>query len=80
MIREFHDEITRLREQLAGMMGDSKGGATNPMSMGNNMGGAGGAQGKGEDRFIPVENKEKMKEMEDGLEAEKKAMMKDFEK
>ena len=26
MIREFHDEITRLKQQLSQMMGDKKGG------------------------------------------------------
>lgn len=77
MIREFHDEITRLREQLGEMMGNKSGApGSNP---GMQMSGPG--QGApGEDRFIPVENKEKMKEMEDALEVEKKNMLKDYEK
>ena len=41
------------------------------------MGTGGGAGG---DQFIHVENKEKMKEMEENLEQEKRKMMKDFEK
>lgn len=60
------------------MMGSKTGGPAQGMSNNQSVGGLNAAPG--EDRFIPVENKEKMKQMEDGLEAEKKAMMKDFEK
>lgn len=77
MIREFHDEITRLRQQLGEMMGNSTGtpGANPGMQMT-----APGEGGVGEDRFIPVENKEKMKAMEEALEVDKKNMLKDYEK
>jgi len=74
MIREFHDEIQRLREQLASMTGGkfkakSAGGQINP------------ATGQVEiENVIHVEDKEKMKAMEEELEGEKKAMMKEFEK
>ena len=81
MIREFHDEITRLRQQLADMMGQ-KGGSGGAAALAG-LAGPGGmsmAPGQGEDRFIPVENKEKMKEMEDALETDKKNMLKEFEK
>lgn len=74
MIREFHDEITRLRDQLAQMTG----GKIRPK------GGPAGVPGPGGvmeiERTVHVEDKEKMKAMEEQLEAEKRAMMKDFEK
>lgn len=62
MIREFHDEITRLREQLAAM---SNGKLRTK--------GPGGAPGQGGgimevDKIIHVEDREKMKAMEDQLE------------
>jgi hypothetical protein len=76
MIREFHDEITRLKQQLSSMMGDKQsngvGGGPSAFSR------QGGADEQ--DRFINVENKERMKEMEDKLESEKLAMFKDFER
>jgi hypothetical protein len=76
MIREFHDEITRLKQQLASMMGDKQ--VSGPGGAPSSFPGQGGADEQ--DRFINVENKEKMKELEDKLENEKRAMMKDFEK
>jgi kinesin family protein 3/17 len=72
MIREFHDEITRLREQLAAMTGGKiRSGKTGPSYPG---------QVQEVEKYIHVEDKEKMKAMEDQLEQEKKQMMKDFEK
>lgn len=73
MIREFHDEITRLRAEL-----DKYGG-------GIDMSGAGGEQTVGPDgeiiveKVVHVDNTEKMKEMEKQLEKEKKAIKKKFE-
>jgi hypothetical protein len=59
MIREFHDEITRLREQLAQMTGGRV----------RTKGGPGGMSGPGGvmeiERTVHVEDKEKMKAMED---------------
>lgn len=74
MIREFHDEITRLRAQLANMTGGKirapgGGGRVNP------------ATGQVEvENIIHVEDKEKMKEMEEQLEREKREIQKTFEK
>lgn len=74
MIREFHDEITRLRAEL-----DRFGGA--PAGDGG-----GGAQQIGPDgeiiveKVVHVDNTEKMKEMEKQLDKEKKEIKKKFEK
>jgi hypothetical protein len=74
MIREFHDEIGRLRAEL-----EKFGGA--PMSN------AGGSQPQigpdGEiivEKVVHVDNTEKMKEMEKQLDKEKKEIKKKFEK
>lgn len=57
MIREFHDEITRLREQLAKMSG----GKLNGLQMN-----ADGVTTVVEvEKYIFVEDKERMKQMED---------------
>lgn len=73
MIREFHDEITRLREQLAKMSGGKLNG-----SMGL------GANGEPEvvevEKYIYVEDKARMKQMEEELEGQKKTIMKQFAK
>lgn len=74
MIREFYDEITNLRAQLAALTG----GKLNPGMMGVGSQNQGGVQEV--EKFIHVEDKEKMKAMEDQLEAEKKQIMKDFER
>lgn len=76
MIREFHDEISRLRQQLAEMMGGKGGssGASGSASFAASMG------SDEQDSYIKVENKEKMRAMEDTLEAEKKEMLKQFER
>ena len=73
MIREFYDEITNLRAQLAALSG----GKLNPGAY--SMSGQPGTVQEVE-KFIHVEDKEKMKAMEDQLEAEKKQIMKDFER
>ena len=75
MIREFHDEITRLREQLAALSG----GKLNVAS------GAGGMAmaGVGDDgapNVIMAVDEEKMAQMQDALEKDKKAIRKQFEK
>jgi predicted ATP-dependent protease len=71
MIREFHDEITRLREQLAKLSGGKL----------NGMVSANGEPVVVEvEKYIFVEDKERMKQMEDQLEAEKKQIMKQFAK
>jgi len=60
MIREFYDEITNLRAQLAALTG----GKLNPGMMGvAGKNGGGGVQEV--EKFIHVEDKEKMKAMED---------------
>ena len=74
MIREFHDEITRLRAQLASMTGGKMGKA-----------GAGGMAGPGGINMMSAVTASgvdhaKMKELEEQLEQEKKAIMKDFER
>ena len=74
MIREFYDEITSLRAQLASLSGGK-------LNSGSSMGMPGQPGGFQEiEKFIHVEDKEKMKAMEDQLEAEKKQIMKDFER
>ena len=75
MIREFYDEITNLRAQLAALSG----GKLNPGMGSYGMSGQPGSVQEVE-KFIHVEDKEKMKAMEDQLEAEKKQIMKDFER
>ena len=67
MIREFYDEITNLRAQLAALSG----GKLNPGMGSYGMSGQPGSVQEVE-KFIHVEDKEKMKAMEDQLEAEKK--------
>lgn len=73
MIREFHDEITRLRQQLAALSGGRL-----------NVSGAPGEMGEGativEKKVIAGVNPERMKEMEEQLEQEKRAIRKKFEK
>lgn len=59
MIREFYDEITNLRAQLAALTG----GKLNPGMMGVASKNGGGVQEV--EKFIHVEDKEKMKAMED---------------
>ena len=73
MIREFHDEITRLREQLASMTG-GKIRAKQPGGMGP------GGYTEGGEQFEYVLNQDKIKEMEDQLEQEKRAISIQFEK
>lgn len=76
MIREFHDEITRLREELARFSGGQINfGDGTAVAMGE--GGTTVVQRK---QVTYVENKEKMKEMEDKIEADKKDIRKKFEK
>lgn len=74
MIREFHDEITRLREQLAKLSGGKLNGVT----------GSVGADGQPivveVEKYIYVEDKERMRKMEEQLEAEKMQIMKKFAK
>ena len=73
MIREFHDEITRLREEL------EKAGGGNLLAMEN-------AQRDPEtgelivEKVVHVDNTEKMRAMENQLEKEKKEMARKFEK
>jgi len=75
MIREFHDEITRLREELEKFGGA---GATNPANM------EGAEIGPDGEIIVEqveyVDNTEKMKAMEAALEKEKKHIKKKFEK
>lgn len=75
MIREFYDEITSLRAQLAALSGGKLNSGKVPF-------GISGQPGSSQEveKFIHVEDKEKMKAMEDQLEAEKKQIMKDFER
>lgn len=73
MIREFHDEITRLREQLAKLSGGKLNGT-------QQVGSDGQPVVVEVEKYIFVEDKERMKQMEDQLEAEKKQIMKQFAK
>ena len=71
MIREFHDEITRLREELSKYGGGIDLSQT-PTQTGPN----------GQiivEKIVHVDNSEKMKQMEMELEKEKKAIKKKFE-
>ncbi len=72
MIREFHDEITRLREQLRAMTGGKLGS--------DNMDIGASEDGSDSEKFIYVVSEAKMKEIEDKIEAEKKKMLLDFER
>lgn len=71
MIREFHDEITRLREELNRFGGNKF-----------NFGAGGGTTSEGGvvevERFIHVQDEKKMKEMEDALEKDKLRIAKEF--
>ena len=75
MIREFHDEITRLREQLAQLSG-GKLNMNNPagMPVDPNTGEAAGPN------VVVAVDEEKMAQMQDALEKDKKAIRKQFEK
>lgn len=73
MIREFHDEITRLREQLAKLSGGKLNGSSQ-------VGVDGQQQVVEVEKYIFVEDKERMKQMEDQLESEKRQIMKQFAK
>ena len=69
MIREFHDEITRLRAELAQFSGG-----------GIDLGEVGPGGTIHKEKFIMVEDKERMRQMEEKLEQEKKQIRKQFEK
>lgn len=76
MIREFADEITRLRQQLSAFSGGK-------IDFSNvQLGEAGGGTVTNVERkqVTYVENKEKMRAMESQIEAEKKEIRKRFEK
>ena len=75
MIREFSDEITRLREELAAFSG----GKIN-FGEGTTTTTEGGITVVNRKQVTYVENKEKMKEMEEKIEADKKDIRKKFEK
>ena len=69
MIREFHDEITRLRAEL-----EKYGGAQMPTQMR-------GPDGQIiVEKVVHVDNSEKMKAMEDALEKEKEEIREKYEK
>ena len=69
MIREFHDEITRLRAEL-----EMYGGAQMPTQMR-------GPDGQIiVEKVVHVDNSEKMKAMEDALEKEKEEIREKYEK
>lgn len=74
MIREFHDEITRLREQLAALSG----GKIN--MQGSGPGGQDMAAMAGAPNVVVAMDEEKMAEMQSALEKDKKAIRKQFEK
>jgi len=74
MIREFHDEITRLREQLAALSG----GKLNVQGSGVNAGGLSGMDQ--ETNIIMAVDEEKMAQMQEALEKDKLAIRKQFEK
>lgn len=74
MIREFQDEISRLKAELEQFSGGSL-----------NFDGLNGSGSMGQktieiEKFVHYENKERMKEMEDQLEKEKLDIKKQFEK
>jgi len=73
MIREFHDEITRLREQLAKLSGGKMGSA-------QEVGPDGQSQVVTVEKYVAVEDRQRMQQMEEQLEKEKKQIMKKFEK
>jgi len=76
MIREFHDEITRLREEL-----EKFGGAGSMQNPANIEGAEIGPDGEIiVEQVEYVDNTEKMKAMEAALEKEKKHIKKKFEK
>ena len=75
MIREFHDEITRLREQLAALSG----GKLNVSSDGPQSAAAGGAPIIQEKKVFGMDQ-DKVKELEAKLEDDKKKIWKDFER
>lgn len=72
MIREFHDEITRLRAEL------EKYGGANLLNMDNAQRGPDGEIIV--EKIVHVDNSEKMKKMEEELEREKREITKKFEK
>ena len=72
MIREFHDEITRLRAEL------QKYGGADILNMENAKKGPDGQLIV--EKIVHVDNPEKMKAMEDELEKEKKQIKKQFER
>lgn len=76
MIREFHDEITRLREQLAA----ASGGKLNITGEPGMQGAAGGGETIIEKKMVVGVDPERIKEMEAQLESEKKSIRKEFEK
>ena len=72
MIREFHDEITRLRQQLAEF------GGSNLLNMENAVKGPDGELIV--EKIVHVDNSEKMKMMEKALEKEKDEIKRKYEK
>ena len=72
MIREFHDEITRLRQQLAEF------GGANLLNMDNAIKGPDGEMIV--EKIVHVDNSEKMKIMETALEKEKEEIKRKYEK
>ena len=74
MIREFHDEITRLREQLAALSG----GKINVQ--GGGPAGAAAAGGEMAPNIIMAVDEEKMSQMQAALEKDKLEIRKQFEK
>ena len=74
MIREFHDEIQRLRAQLSNMTGGKMRAPGVPGQINPHTGMV------EVENIIHVEDKEKMKEMEEQLEREKREIQKTFEK
>ena len=75
MIREFHDEITRLREQLAALSGGKLNIQGEPGAQG-----AAGGETIVEKKMVVGVDPERIKEMEAQLEQEKKTIRKEFEK
>lgn len=75
MIREFQDEISRLKAELE----QFSGGSLNFDGLGGSVG-PNGKQIIEIEKFVHVENKERMKVMEDQLEKEKLDIKKQFEK
>jgi len=72
MIREFHDEITRLREQLAALSG----GKLNVQGSGQ----SGAFLGDMSPNIVMAVDEEKMAQMQEALEKDKLAIRKQFEK